>query len=114
MSMTPTGIDQIVSMMTTLGFDASDMSLTDAQQLVATARARQTSLSASSSQGPQTTIDTLPEAPVGRAMDPDDIPLTLLLQPMLDEKSTDTARILATTSSVATPLPAPPTIPLTT
>eukprot|EP00971_Amphidinium_carterae_P065716 1302472-Amphidinium_carterae.1 len=83
-SMTPTGIDQLVNLMTNMGFDASDMSLTEAQQMVATARAAtQGSLPASSSQGPQpTTIETLPEAvPISQVMDQDDIPLTLLQQP---------------------------------
>eukprot|EP00971_Amphidinium_carterae_P280463 5567730-Amphidinium_carterae.1 len=101
MSMTPTGIDQLVTLMTNMGFDASDMSLTEAQHMVATARAAtQGSLPASSSQGPQpTTIATLPDVPISRVMDQDEIPLTLLQQPNVSEESTDTARILAAASS---------------
>eukprot|EP00971_Amphidinium_carterae_P034738 683767-Amphidinium_carterae.1 len=59
MSMTPTGIDQLVSMLTSLGINTADMSLNEAQQLLATARTGQVTRPASSSQVPQLTIATL-------------------------------------------------------
>lgn len=92
-------IDQLVSMMTTLGVNASGVSLTEAQQIVATARA-------SSSQVPPT-IATRPPLE-----DLDDIPLTLLdHQPtgVFVEESTDTARAA---TAIAQPLPLPPTLPM--
>eukprot|EP00971_Amphidinium_carterae_P162717 3226263-Amphidinium_carterae.2 len=113
MSMTPTGIDQIVNALNLLGIDAAEVSLNDAQQLVATANTIPVPLPAASSQGLQTTIATLPETPYATTIDQDVLPLTML-QPTMDDESTETARILATAMSVATPLPAPPTIPLTT
>eukprot|EP00971_Amphidinium_carterae_P146125 2896282-Amphidinium_carterae.1 len=94
-----------------MGFDASGVSLTEAQQMVATARASmQGSLPASSSQGP-TTIDTRP--PDRRSVDQDDIPLTLLQHQSLVvevEESTDTARAA---SAIAHPLRLSPTLHMT-
>eukprot|EP00971_Amphidinium_carterae_P294038 5838100-Amphidinium_carterae.1 len=93
-----------------MGFDASGVSLTEAQQMGATARASmQGSLPASSSQGP-TTIDTRPP---DRSVDQDDIPLTLLQHQSIVvevEESTDTARAA---SAIAHPLPLSPTLHMT-
>eukprot|EP00971_Amphidinium_carterae_P245865 4883254-Amphidinium_carterae.1 len=115
MAQTPTGIDQLVSLLTNLGVDTEDMSLNEAQRLVATARTGQLTLPASSYQVPQTTIETRPDH-TAHVQDQDTIPLTLLQQPFvsMDEESTSTAGILAASAAVATPLPTPPTIPLTT
>eukprot|EP00971_Amphidinium_carterae_P345089 6485825-Amphidinium_carterae.1 len=105
--MSSTPIDQLVSMMTNMGFDASGVSLTEAQQLVATARASMHgSIPGSSSQG----------VPDRRAVDHDDIPLTLLQRYSREptivnvEESTDTAQAAA---AIASPSPVSPTMPMT-
>eukprot|EP00971_Amphidinium_carterae_P223414 4432732-Amphidinium_carterae.1 len=96
-------------MMTNMGFDASGVSLTEAQQMVATARASmQGSLPASSSQGP-TTIDTTFARPPDRSVD-DEIPLTLLQHQSIIvevDESTDTARAA---TAIVPPLPLSPTL----
>eukprot|EP00971_Amphidinium_carterae_P244922 4863087-Amphidinium_carterae.1 len=113
-SQSSSGIDQLVSLLTTLGIDTADMSLNEAQRLVATARTEQLTLPASSRQVPQTTIETRPATHTAQEQDQDTIPLTMLQQPVMDEESTSMAGILAASAAVATPLPASPTIPLTT
>eukprot|EP00971_Amphidinium_carterae_P024558 484168-Amphidinium_carterae.1 len=117
MAQTQTGLDQLVSLLTNLGIDTSDMSLNEAQRLVSTARTGQLTLPASSYQVPQTTTETRPDHTAHvQVQDLDTIPLTMLQQPVMnmDEESTSTAGILAAAAAVATPLPTPPTIPLTT
>eukprot|EP00971_Amphidinium_carterae_P111554 2209342-Amphidinium_carterae.1 len=113
-SQTPSGIDPLVSLLTNLGIDTSDMSLNEAQRLVSTARTGQLTLPASSYQVPQTTIETRPSTHTAQVQDQDTIPLTMLQRPVMDEESTGMAEILAASAAVATPLPASPAIPLTT